>query len=84
MTVTGKNKIHVAVPGVMRAYRDVTIKPVKAKHLAIPLHAEAYGKSPRDVKGLFPFWHTKSGGLCLAQRDFHSIVPWFLLVDEVH
>lgn len=81
VTITGRNKVHVAVPGVMRAYRDVTIKPVHRQHLTIPLHAAAYGKKAPDVHGLFPFWY---GGLTLAKRELGAIVPWYLLVKEVH
>lgn len=68
----------------MRAYRDVVIKPIHAKHLAIPLHAEAYGKSPREVKGLFRFGNTlamREGGLYGMAT---SIIPWFALAEEVH
>lgn len=84
VTVTGKNKIHVGVEGVMRAYRDIVIRPLHRKHLTIPLHAEAYGMKAPEVKGLF-----RMGNL-LAVREGGSygmptsIIPWYLLVDEVH
>lgn len=73
-----KNLVHVAVPGIMRAYRDITIKPVNRQYLTIPLHAEAYGKAAPDVEGLFRFGNT------LARNEFGTIVPWFALVKEVH
>jgi len=66
------------VPGATRAYRDVTIRPIGHRYLAIPLHAAAFGKSPRDVDGLFRFGNT------LAMREFGSVVPWYALAEVVH
>lgn len=37
----------IDIPGFSRAWHDITIRPVNAKMLAIPIHREAYGKSPR-------------------------------------
>lgn len=74
----GKNKIRVSVPGVTRAYRDVVIRPIGHKYLAIPLHAAAFAKDVKEVKGLFKFGNT------LAMREFGTIVPWYALAEEVH
>ena len=43
----------VDIPGAGRAYHDVTIKPIRAKALTIPIHSSAYGKKVSDFKDLF-------------------------------
>lgn len=68
----------MSVPGVTRAYRDVVIRPIGHKYLAIPLHAAAFAKDVKEVKGLFRFGNT------LAMREFGTIVPWYALAEEVH
>ena len=37
----------IDIPGFGRAWHDITIRPINAKMLAIPIHREAYGKSPK-------------------------------------
>ena len=44
---------NVDIPGAGRAYHDVTIKPIRAKALTIPIHSSAYGKKVSDFKDLF-------------------------------
>lgn len=84
VTIAGKNKIHVGVDGVMRAYRDIVIRPIHGEHLTIPLHAEAYGKKATEVKGLF-----RMGNLLVVREGgsygmASSIIPWYALATEVH
>lgn len=44
---------NVDIPGSTRAYTDITIKPIRAKALTIPIHSSAYGKKVSDFKDLF-------------------------------
>ena len=64
MTLSGDD-----MPGITRAFGDVTIVPgtktAGAKHLAIPARSESYGLRPREMSGLVMFWKGKGqpGGL---------------------
>lgn len=40
--------VTVTTPGISRAYHDIDIDPVNGQFLAIPLHADSYGISPRE------------------------------------
>lgn len=56
--LNGKSKnnvgeIIVDVPGVTRAYHDITIKPKRAKALTIPIHRSAYGFKAKHFTDLF-------------------------------
>lgn len=73
----------VDVPGVTRAYKDLTIRPVHAKHLAIPLHRSAYGLKPRQVEGLF-YAQNKRGTEMLAKTEGGALVVMYILKDMVH
>lgn len=77
------NEVVVDVPGVTRAYKDLTIRPVKARHLAIPLHRSAYGLKPKDVEGLF-YTKNRSGTEMLAKTQGGSLVVMYILKDVVH
>lgn len=79
-TVTSEGSIDVNIPGASRAWHDVTIRPVFAKHLAIPMHSAAYGKKPRDFNDLFKV----KGKNALFQRHGSGIVALFALADEAH
>ena len=45
--------VAVNVPGVTRAYHDLTIVPRFRKYLTIPIHRSAYGKKAGDFRDLF-------------------------------
>ena len=48
------------------------ISPKKAKMLAIPVTAEAHGKSPRGIKDLLPVWSGgRPVGLALGQKMYY-------------
>lgn len=48
------------------------ISPKKAKMLAIPVTAEAHGKSPRGIKDLRPVWSGgRPVGLALGQKMYY-------------
>lgn len=51
--ITGRSSININIPGASRAFHDVTILPVHAKALTIPMHASAYGKKASDFNNLF-------------------------------
>lgn len=49
----GAQCVVIPHPLFRRAFRDVTIAPVTASALAIPVHRLAYGRSPRTIAELF-------------------------------
>lgn len=57
------------MPGLMRAFGDVTIVPGTktpgVKYIPLPARSEAYGHKPREISGLVLFWRGKGqvGGL---------------------
>lgn len=57
----GGTEVVVPHPLFWRAFGDVSIRPKKAKALAIPVSAAAYDKSPRSFADLF-VWKSKKGG----------------------
>ena len=62
-----------------RAYHDVTIRPLTAKHLTIPMHSSAYGKKTTDFNDLFK----PKGKNALARIDSSGQLVWmFALADS--
>ena len=83
----------VSVPittlGISRALHDIIIRPVEAKSLAIPLHASAYGISPREYSNQHPKGTPEAlfrpkGKDYLAKNDNGSLVVMYLLRKQVH
>lgn len=69
----------VDIPGAGRAYHDVTIRPLTAKHLTIPMHSSAYGKKTTDFNDLFK----PKGKNALARIDSSGQLVWmFALADS--
>lgn len=68
----------IDIPGFSRAWHDITIRPVNAKMLAIPIHREAYGKSPRQFDNLFGI----RGRKVLFRKDGESLVGMFALASS--
>ena len=68
------------IPGASRAYHDVVIKPIRARHLAIPIHAASYGKKPADFEGLFKI----KGKNALFQKHGSGIVALFALAKQAN
>jgi hypothetical protein len=64
-------------PGLSRAFKDVTIRPVAAKALTIPIHALAYNRRAGQIAGLFRI------GNVLAIKDGTTVVPLYALVRSV-
>lgn len=75
--------VGVDVPGITRAYRDLDIRAKNAKRLAIPMHRQAFGVSPRDVPGLF-YAKNKKGTEMLAKTEGGSLVVMYVLKESVH
>ena len=81
--------VTVTTPGISRAYHDIDIDPVNGQFLAIPLHADSYGISPREFKGNL-FRINKPGstekGNVLYTSDVLNKKPiaMYALVDTVH
>lgn len=44
--------VEVAIPGISRAFADLTIRPVRAKQLTIPANAVSYGRRVSEMKAL--------------------------------
>jgi hypothetical protein len=53
--------ISTSQQGILQRYYGGEIKPVNAKHLAIPARAEAYGKSPKEFDDLSVAFTNKGG-----------------------
>lgn len=80
-------QIPITIPGITRALHDIVIRPVEAKALAIPVHASAYGLSPREYSNynsgekLF----IPKGKDYLAKVDENGeLVVMYVLKKQVH
>ena len=69
---------NVNIPGAGRAFHDVTILPVKAKALTIPIHSSAYGKKTQDFNDLF---RPKDKNI-LARVLNGELIPMFALAKK--
>ena len=58
--------IDIDIPGVRRAYSDITIRPKLRKLLAIPMRREAFGMKPTDFMDAFVVKSKKSGNAFIA------------------
>ena len=70
--------VNVDIPGISRAYHDVTIRPVRARHLTIPMHQSAYGKKVSDFNDLFK----PKGKNILARNVNGNLVAMFALAKS--
>ena len=69
---------NVDIPGAGRAYHDVVIKPVRSRHLTIPIHQIAYGKKVSDFNDLFK----PKGKNILARNVNGQLVAMFALATS--
>ena len=69
---------NVDIPGAGRAYHDVVMKPVRARHLTIPIHQIAYGKEVSDFNDLFK----PKGKNILARNVNGNLVAMFALATS--
>ena len=77
-----QGSVEIDVPGITRAYKDLTIRPKFRRYLAIPIHRSSYGKSPKDFSNLI-FIKKKSGSRLLAEKASGGLTFMFALVDKV-
>lgn len=70
--------VNVDIPGISRAYRDVTIRPIRARALTIPIHQSAYGKKAADFNDLFK----PKGKNILARNVNGQLVAMFALAKS--
>lgn len=81
--------VAVTTPGISRAYHDIDIYPKEARALAIPLHASAYGISPREIndRGLYTMFRIKKNGTkgnVLYRSEDNKLIPMYALTQHVH
>ena len=81
--------VPITIPGISRALHDIVIRPVEAQALAIPLHADAYGISPREYNDTHPQGHPDAlfkpkDKDYLAKNDGGELVVMYLLRSSVH
>ena len=70
--------VNVDIPGISRAYHDVTIRPIRARALTIPIHQSAYGKKVADFNDLFK----PKGKNILARNVNGQLVAMFALAKS--
>lgn len=75
--------IDIDIPGVRRAYGDITIRPKLRKLLAIPMRREAFGMKPTDFTDAFVVKSKKSGNEFIARNQGGQLVYLFSLVKSV-
>lgn len=81
--------VPIFTPGITRALHDIVIRPVEANALAIPVHADAYGTSPREYnrnhsKGTPEALFRPKDKDYLARNDNGDLVVMYLLRKSVH
>ena len=69
-------------PGMIRALRDVTIVPRDAKSLAIPVHALAYNRRPREIWDALKLFIPK-GKNVICMPSGNTITTLYVLVRSV-
>lgn len=82
-------EVAVTTPGISRAYHDIDIYPKEANALAIPLHASAYGISPREIndRGTYQLFRIKRNGTpgnVLYRNEDGELIPMYALTKHVH
>ena len=70
--------VNIDIPGISRAYHDVTIRPTHARHLTIQIHQSAYGKRVSDFNDLFK----PKGKNILARNVNGQLVAMFALAKS--
>lgn len=77
----GKIVIPISHPAIAQKVFGGTITPKKAKNLAIPISAKAYGKSPRVFTGL-QFAMTRAGVKLLGMKDGSGGMEWLYVLKK--
>lgn len=81
--------VGIFIPGITRALHDIVIRPIEAQSLAIPMHADAYGISPKEYnlnhpKGTKEALFRPKKKDYLAKNDAGRLVVMYLLRKSVH
>jgi len=85
-----KVAVPITIPGINRALHDIVINPVEAKQLAIPVHADAYGISPREYNTIHPkgtaeaLFKPKGKDYLFKNDSSGNIVLMYVLKNTVH
>ena len=78
----GVGEAVIDAPGITRAFRDVDIFPRNGRALSIPIHSDAYGRSPREMGDLFVV-RKRDGRAFLARHGGGSLVFLYVLKRHV-
>jgi len=70
-------------PGVARAFHDVTIVPVNASALAIPIHAIAYGHRAAELWDALTLFIPKGSNIIAMHDAGGGILPLFALCRSI-
>lgn len=78
--------LRVRHPGISRAFKDITVRPTKAKALTIPIHALAYGKRAGELRAQYNTFilggkENSTGRSVIAmQNGKDEVIPLYVLV----
>lgn len=75
-------EISIDVPGVTRAYHDMSIRPRWRRYLTIPIVRAAYGKRAADFPNAFVV-KKKDGRMFLAEKQGGQLAVLFRLAQSV-
>lgn len=82
-TITS-GSINIDVAGITRAYKNLTIRPIKSRALTIPMHRSAYGKKASEFSDLFVV-KKKNGKSFLAKSNGSGGITFmYFLANQVH
>lgn len=73
--------IAINIPGITRAYHNIDIKPRFRKHLTIPMHQSAYGRSAKDFNDLI-YVKKKNSKEFLARKDGNGLTFMYYLAKS--
>lgn len=84
-TGPGFAAVVVPIPGISRAFRDLTIAPRNKRALAIPINSIAYAQSADTLKakGWQLFSSPRKPGICFGRRD-GEVRALYALKSRVH
>ena len=71
---------NIDIPGITRAYGNLTIRPKLARALTIPLHQSAFGKKATEFDDLF----IPKGKNILARSEGGQLVAMYALASSVN
>lgn len=81
--VFATGSVNIDVPGVSRAYHDLTIRPRIRKCLTIPIHRSSYGKSAKDFSDLFVVKNSNGNSFLAKKLAGGALAYLFVLKKQV-